>query len=70
MAGEEEFREVKVGRCTACGMEWRKAILVCPLCGEEHPVRIVVISEGSHGGWIAVVTGGRREEARRAYDDT
>ena len=70
MAGEEGFREMGVGRCAICGTEWREALLVCPFCGEEHPVRIVVVSEGSRGGWFAVVTGRRQEEARRTYENT
>jgi len=55
----------------------QKAVLVCHYCGEELPVRIVVMSEGSRGGWFAVVEGdpGQQEQSeengsgRRAYGD-
>ena len=66
-----------MSRCVVCGEPLQKAVLVCHYCGEELPVRIVVMSEGSRGGWFAVVEGdpGQQEQSeedgsgRRAYGD-
>ncbi|HIP87427.1 MAG TPA: hypothetical protein EYH27_03195 [Anaerolineales bacterium] len=56
-------------RCAVCGEPLQKVVLVCYYCGEELPVRIVVMSEGSRGGWFAVLEGdpeqrGQSEERR------
>ncbi len=46
-------------RCPACSESLRNALVVCGQCGERLPVRVVVVSEGSHGGGFAVVVAER-----------
>lgn len=43
--------------CPICRQELRDAIVVCRYCGEELPLQVLVVSEGSRGGGFAIVTG-------------
>ena len=42
-------------RCPECGETLQDALVVCGHCGEVLPLRVVVVSEGSHGGGFALV---------------
>ena len=42
-------------QCPICGGSLEDALVVCGQCGEILPLRVVVVSEGSHGGGFAVV---------------
>jgi hypothetical protein len=42
-------------RCPICSTEIQHAVVICRACGEELPLEVVVVSEGSHGGHFAVV---------------
>ncbi len=42
-------------RCPECGKTLQDALVVCGHCGEVLPLRVVVVSEGSHGGGFALV---------------
>jgi len=39
-----------MGRCPICKESLQDALVVCAHCGELLPLRVVVVSEGSHGG--------------------
>ncbi len=43
-----------MGRCPICGEMLQDAIVVCRNCGEELPLHIIVVSEGSWGGGFAI----------------
>ena len=48
-------------RCPICDTKIENAVVICRACGEELPLRVVVVSEGSRGGLgFAVV----RDESR------
>jgi hypothetical protein len=43
-------------QCPICEKSLRDALVICGYCGEELPLRVVVVSEGSRGdGGFAVV---------------
>ena len=42
-------------QCPACGQSLQDARVVCGHCGEALPLRVIVVSEGSHGGGFALV---------------
>jgi len=42
-------------KCAACGAAVRDAAVICRGCGRELPLKVVVVSEGSHGGGFALV---------------
>jgi hypothetical protein len=44
-----------VENCPFCGGSLREATVICHGCRQELPLRVVVVSEGSHGGGFAVV---------------
>ncbi|GEM_PF-4922559 len=44
-----------MNECPTCGGDVREAVVVCGVCGEVLPLRVVAVSEGSHGGGFAVV---------------
>jgi CRISPR-associated protein Csm1 len=46
-----------MGRCPICGGNLRGAVIVCGRCRTELPLRVIVVSEGSHGGGFAIVKG-------------
>ena len=41
--------------CPECGETLQDALVVCAHCGDLLPLRVVVVSEGSHGGGFALV---------------
>jgi hypothetical protein len=49
----------------------REALVVCRYCGEVLPLRVVVVSEGSHGdgGFAVVVKDPRRRDGRALNDE-
>jgi hypothetical protein len=47
----------QVEHCPECGQPAVEALVVCAHCGEVLPLRVVLVSEGSHGGGFALVTG-------------
>jgi len=54
-----------MGRCPICKESLQDALVVCAHCGELLPLRVVVVSEGSHGGGFAlVVENTDQQEAR------
>ncbi|MFQ6102112.1 MAG: hypothetical protein ACE5OS_12885 [Anaerolineae bacterium] len=59
--------------CPVCTGTLRDAVVVCFYCGEELPLRVVVVSEGSHGGGFAIVTEeqdmAKEQGTRRATSD-
>jgi uncharacterized Zn finger protein (UPF0148 family) len=48
--------------CPACGSPLGQARIVCAGCGEDLPLRVIVVSEGSRGGGFALVV---QEEDQR-----
>ena len=52
-------------RCPICTASIDHAIVICSTCGEELPLRVVIVSEGSRGGHFGVV----REAATSPPDD-
>jgi hypothetical protein len=56
-------------RCPICHDPLRNAIVVCGVCGEELPLRVVVISEGSHGGGIAVALPLQRDDRNQPQEE-
>ena len=42
-------------RCPVCDASLHDARVVCAGCGEELPLRVLLISEGSQGGGFALV---------------
>ena len=49
-------------RCPECGETLQDTLVVCGHCGQILPLRVVVVSEGSHGGGFAVVAEEQEEE--------
>mgnify|MGYP006296025117 CR=1 FL=1 len=47
--------EKDLARCPVCDDSLHDARVVCAGCGEELPLRVVLISEGSQGGGFALV---------------
>ncbi|MEA3340318.1 MAG: hypothetical protein U9R15_10160 [Chloroflexota bacterium] len=47
--------EWRMDECPVCKETLRDALVVCAHCGEVLPLRVVVVSEGSHGGGFALV---------------
>ncbi len=47
--------EPRTEGCPGCGQSVRDALVVCGHCGQVLPLRVVVVSEGSHGGGWALV---------------
>lgn len=44
-------------QCPICEESLHDALVICGYCGEELPLRVVVVSEGSRGnGGFALVT--------------
>lgn len=43
-------------QCPICDGSLRDALVVCRYCGEELPLRVIVVSEGSRGQGFAVTT--------------
>ena len=41
--------------CPICGESLQDALVVCGHCGEVLPLRVLMVSEGSHGGGFALV---------------
>ena len=56
-------------RCPICHDPLRDAIVVCGVCGEELPLRVVVISEGSRGGGIAVALPLSRDDRNQPQEE-
>ncbi len=56
--------------CPVCDTPISEALVICGNCGEVLPLRVVVVSEGSHGGGFAVVeeSVGRGDEPRTEGD--
>lgn len=50
--------------CPVCGASLQDALVICGHCGEVLPLRVIVVSEGSHGGGFAVVENTAGEEER------
>jgi len=50
-----------MNRCPICNSPLQDMVVICRACGEELPLRVVVVSEGSRDGGFAVV-----EEERAA----
>lgn len=42
-------------RCPICNTKLQDAIVICRACGEQLPLKVVLVSEGSRGGHVAVV---------------
>jgi hypothetical protein len=42
-------------RCPICDTKIQHAAVICRACGEELPLTVVIVSEGSRGGHVAVV---------------
>jgi hypothetical protein len=47
--------EQDLERCPVCDTSLHDARVVCAGCGEELPLRVVLVSEGSQGGGFALV---------------
>ena len=41
--------------CPICGEPLEGAVVVCGGCGEDLPLRVVMVSQGSHGGGFLLV---------------
>ncbi len=54
-------------QCPICGGSLEHVLVVCGQCGEMLPLRVVVVSEGSHGGGFAVVA---EEQGRQGEGET
>ena len=55
-------------KCPICKETLRDALVVCAHCGEVLPLRVVVVSEGSHGGGFALVENMDGEDERPLAD--
>lgn len=53
-------------QCPICEGALRDALIVCRYCGEELPLRVIVVSEGSRGQGFAVTTIEGQEGTREA----
>lgn len=53
-------------QCPICDGSLRDALVVCRYCGEELPLRVIVVSEGSRGQGFAVTTIEGQEESGEA----
>ena len=51
-------------KCPICQETFRDALVICAHCGELLPLRVVVVSEGSHGGGFALVEDADGEDER------
>ncbi len=49
-------------RCPECGETMQDALVICGHCGQILPLRVVVVSEGSHGGGFALVEEEEQEQ--------
>ena len=58
--------------CPVCGAELGDALVICGRCGEVLPLRVIVVSEGSHGGGFALVenTDGQDERIPALEENT
>jgi hypothetical protein len=59
-------RRPSVDRCPICQLPIEQAIVLCSQCGEELPLRVVVISEGSDGASLFAVVREKPTEMRMA----
>ena len=55
-------------RCPECGETLQDALVVCGHCGEVLPLRVVVVSEGSHGGGFALVVENTDQQDERILE--
>ena len=51
--------------CPVCADPASQARILCAGCGAELPLRVIVVSEGSHGGGFVLVTEDCKERDRR-----
>jgi hypothetical protein len=51
--------------CPVCGDPASEARILCTGCGQELPLRVIVVSEGSQGGGFALVVEDRDRMARQ-----
>jgi hypothetical protein len=51
-------------RCPVCDTSLHDARVVCAGCGEELPLRVVLVSEGSQGGGFALVAPKHKEHEK------
>ena len=59
------LRRPGVDQCPICELPIERAIVLCSQCGEELPMRVVVVSEGSQGeSYFAVVKSTQARTAR------
>lgn len=55
--------------CPICGASLRQAVVVCGGCGEDLPLQVVVVSEGSRGGGVVLVDADlQREEVNESRE--